>query len=215
MKSPLRPGTCRTRLGALALCCACLGPWGRVAAQALPAGMEDMASTRGMVVMMRDLLANQARQMAASGQSLDIEQMFHQVEAGSGTNGLRKAELVDPTLQTLPCPALSARVSSVDAAIEAKLGEDERRQTAVDAKIAATNAENAATQRAKALACNANPLSCLTGALLGRGADAAMAVRARANAGEVRDLSAMRAGLDPLLRERTVAVYHLARKACK
>ena len=168
-----------------------------------------------MIGMMRDLLANQARQMAASGQPLDIEQMFNQAEAGGGKQGLRKAEPVDPTLQALSCPALAARVTKVDAAIEAKLGEDEQRQTAVDAKIAATNAENAATQRAKAQACNVNPLACLSGALLGRGADAAVGAQARANAGEVRDLSAMRAGFDPLLRERTAAVYHYARKVCK
>jgi hypothetical protein len=203
------------RLCAVALCGACLGPWDPVAAQALPAGMEGMTSTRGMIGMMRDLLANQARQMAASGQALDIEQMFNQAEAGGGAQGLRKAEPVDSTLQTLPCPALAARVTKVDAAIEAKLAEDEQRQTAVEAKIAATNAENAAAQKAKALACNANPLSCLTGALLGRGADAATGAQARANAAEVKDLSALRAGFDPLLRERMVAVYHLERKACK
>jgi hypothetical protein len=202
------------QLCAVTLCCACLGRWAQVTAQTLPAGMEGMASTRGMITMMRDLLANQARQMAASGQAMDIEQMFNQAETGGGAQGLRKAEPVDPTLHTLSCPALAARVTKVDAAIEAKLGEDEQRQTAVDAKIAATNAQNAATQQARSLACNANPLSCFSGALLGRGADAAMGAQARANAGEVKDLSVMRGGFDPLLRERTVAIYHLARKAC-
>ena len=212
---PRRPVSNRAVLAALAVACAGIGAWNRVAAQSVAAGIEAMGSTRAMIGMMRDVLANQARQMAASGQPMDIEQMFDQVEAGSGTAGLRKAVPVDPTLQKLPCPALAARVAKVDAAIEARFVEDEQRQAAIDAKIAADNAANAVTQRASALACNANPLSCLTGALMGRGADAAMGARAQANGAEIRSIAELRAGFDPLLRERTVAIYHQARKACK
>lgn len=187
------------------------------AAPARPAaGAADAAmGSRPLIGMMRDLLANQARQVAATGQPLDIEQLFDQGDTGGGAQGLRKAEPVDPTIRDLPCAALAARVAKIDAAIEAKFVADEERQQSVDAKIAASNAANAATQKARAQACNVSPLACLTGALTARFTDAAVGAQARANVAEVDDLSALRAGFDPLLRERTVAAYHSERKACK
>jgi hypothetical protein len=178
---------------------------------------KHMTSDRNMIPMMRDMLAGTARQMAAADQPFDIEQMFEQVQmdAPRGRSSKPKEVVpVDPTIKTLDCKTLNARLREVDKTIDKKIDEVEAKQTALDSKIDAGNAANAAVQSAGAQACNRSPLGCLASAVTNRIAAPALDAQAMSNAAAINEQRDSREAFNPLLRERTTIVYYAARKSC-
>lgn len=178
----------------------------------------NMMSDRNMIPMMRDMLAGSARQMAAADQPFDIEEMLEQTQMDSprGRSGKPKKPVpVDPTIKTLDCKSLSARLNEVDKNIDKKIDEIEAKQTALDSKIASGNAANAAVQSASAQACNLSLLGCLAGAVTDRLARPALEVQLRGNVAGINEQYDSREAFSPLLRERTTIVYYAARKSCQ
>jgi hypothetical protein len=178
---------------------------------------KNMMSDRNMIPMMRDMLAGTARQMAAADQPFDIEQMFEQVQMGAPRGRSSKPKEVvpvDPTIKTLDCKTLNARLREVDKTIDKKIDEVEAKQTALDSKIDAGNAANAAVQSAGAQACNAGLLGCLASAVTNRIAAPALDAQAMSNAAAINEQRDSREAFNPLLRERTTIVYYAARKSC-
>jgi hypothetical protein len=178
---------------------------------------KNIMSDRNMIPMMRDMLAGTARQMAAADQPFDIEQMFEQVQMGAPRGRSSKPKEVvpvDPTIKTLDCKTLNARLREVDKTIDKKIDEVEAKQTALDSKIDAGNAANAAVQSAGAQACNAGLLGCLASAVTNRIAAPALDAQAMSNAAAINEQRDSREAFNPLLRERTTIVYYAARKSC-
>jgi hypothetical protein len=178
---------------------------------------KNMMSDRNMIPMMRDALAGSARQMAASDQPFDIEKMFEQMQIDTprGRRSPPKEVVpVDPTIKTLDCKSLGARLRDVDKAIDKKIDEIEADQAALDTKIGAGNAANATVQAARSQACNAGLLGCLAAAVTDRVGRPALEAQVRGNVAGVNELRDSREAFNPLLRERTTIVYYAARKSC-
>jgi hypothetical protein len=178
---------------------------------------KHMTSDRSMIPMMRDMLAGTARQMAAADQPFDIEQMFEQIQMDTPRGRSSKPKEVVPvdrTIKTLDCKTLNARLREVDKTIDKKIDEVEAKQTALDSKIAAGNAANAAVQSAGSQACNAGFLGCLASAVTNRIAAPALDAQAMSNVAAINEQRDARDAFNPLLRERTTIVYYAARKSC-
>jgi hypothetical protein len=200
-------------------------PWVLLAALARPASAQTqldpaaanaMVGMRPLIGLMRDTLESNARTMAAADQPMDIEKMFDQIDGGTPRSGRAKPPPVDPTIRTLDCTALAARLTHIDAAIEAKFVELEASEKVVDAGIKRANAAAGAQMATTSQMCTyGGPAGCLAAAAMSRAANPGMNASAMRNAGAVNDLDRLRSGFDPLLRERTTAVYHAQRKACK
>jgi hypothetical protein len=173
-----------------------------------------MRSTIGMT---RNALEGAARQMAAGGADpADMENMFNTIGAGTARSGRTAPQPVDPTIGTLDCKALTARITQVDAAIEAKFVEVETEEKVVDARVKSTTAAAGAQMATTSQMCTyGGPAACLAAAAMARAGNANMAAMAADNAGAVNGLDKMRGGFDPLLRERTMAVFYAERKGCQ
>lgn len=181
-----------------------------------PAAANALVGMRPMILMMRDTLESTARQMGAADPPQDIEAMLDQMETGTGSTGRVKPAPVDPTIRTLDCAALTARVKQVDTAIEAKFVAVDVREKEVDAQIKTSSSAAGAVMASTSQLCNYGGLvGCLAGLLTSRTASAAMDVAAASNVAAVNEVDKLRAGFDPLLRERTTAIYYSARKECK
>lgn len=181
-----------------------------------PAAVEAAFGMRPLIGMMRDTLASTARQMAAADQPMDIDKMLDATDGGTSRRpGRTKPPPVDPSIRTLDCDALAARVTKIDAAIEARFVEVEAGEKVVDAQIKASQAAAGSTMATTSQMCNNGGLvGCLAAAAISRLASPAMDATAARNVAAVNDLDKLRSGFDPLLKERTTAIYYSERKAC-
>lgn len=181
-----------------------------------PAAANALMGARSVIGMMRATLESTARTMGAADQPMDIEKMLDEMDGGTARSGNVKPPPVDPMIRALNCDALAARVKQADAAIEVKFVEVETGEKVVDAQIKTSNAAAGSVMATTSQLCNYGGLAgCLAAAAISRAANPGMEASALRNASAVNDLDKLRSGFDPLLRERTTAIYYSERKACK
>lgn len=176
------------------------------AAAQTPAGHAEAdggSGTRSTIWMIRNGLEGAARRMAAGGvDPADTENMSNTMGARTARSGRSAPPPIDPTIGTLDCSALAARITQVDAAIEAR----------IKTTTAAAGAPMATTSR---MCTYGGPAACLAAGAIDRAGSTNMAAMAKGNESAVSRLDKMRIGFDPLLRERTTAVFYAERKAGK